>query len=63
MKFTLEIECDNAAFTEGGDDSRNEETARILREIAKQLDVGYVKGVAYNMNGNNVGIYKFYEEQ
>ena len=63
MKFTLEIECDTAAFTEGGGDSRNEETARILREIAKQLDVGYVKGIVYDMNGNNVGIYKFYEDQ
>lgn len=62
MKFTLNIECDNAAFTGDIDDSRNDETARILREIAKQLDAGYVKGFAFDLNGNRVGTYNFHEE-
>ena len=62
MKFTLDLACDNAAFTDDGEESRNDETARILREIAKQLDAGYVKGFAYDGNGNRVGTFKFYEE-
>ena len=33
MKFTVEIECDNAAFEVGP----NEEIARILRDLADLL--------------------------
>lgn len=62
MKFQLDLACDNAAFTDDGDDSRNDETARILREIAKQLDAGYVKGFAFDLNGNRVGTYNFIED-
>ena len=47
MKFTLDIECDNAAFTDDGEESRNNETARILREIAKQAPEMQAKFESY----------------
>ena len=41
MKFTVEIECDNAAFA---DDCHSYEVARILRELADDLDAGLFDG-------------------
>ena len=57
MKFTVEIECDNAAFADGG---HNYEVARILRELADDLDVGLFDGKRKSTglrdaNGNHVG--------
>lgn len=63
MKFRLELECDNEAFCAYGDESRGEEVARILDHISNQVRDDYVKGIAYDSNGNNVGFYKFYEDQ
>lgn len=57
MKFTLTIYCDNAAFGE----SRADETARILREIAKQVERDWLDGFARDSNGNAVGEWRFAE--
>lgn len=57
MKFTVEIECDNAAFADG---CHNYEVARILRELADDLDAGLFDGNRKSTglrdaNGNHVG--------
>jgi hypothetical protein len=58
MEFTLNIECDNAAF---GDDSaeRGFEIARILRELAERIEAsgaGSLSGwTLRDVNGNRVG--------
>lgn len=51
MKFTLTIECDNAAF----EDSRNDEIARILRAAARRLEQGGIGTSLHDANGNKVG--------
>ena len=61
MKFTLTIECDNAAFTPG-DDARGDEVARILTTVSQQVADGYIRGQMYDVNGNTVGVYQFFEE-
>lgn len=54
MRFSLEINCGNAAF-----DDAPSEVARILREAAKLLDFGDFKpgdgGGLRDANGNTVG--------
>lgn len=66
MKFTLEITCDNAAFTDpdniDNDEAMSTEVAYILRGISAKVDSGYTKGVINDSNGNPVGVFKFYEE-
>jgi len=47
--FTLSIETDNDAFTNG------EEIARILKEVAIQLENGKEFGTLRDVNGNKVG--------
>jgi hypothetical protein len=58
MTFKLSIVCDNAAFDDGNAGS---EIARILREVANELDgddaEGYEKRLT-DMNGNAVGTAK-----
>jgi hypothetical protein len=54
MSFKLKIKTDNAAFTEDGNDGKNE-VARILREIADKLEQGYEVGSPRDYNGNKVG--------
>lgn len=49
--FKLEMETDNAAF-EGG--HFHLEIARILREVAKDLEMGLVNGRYNDVNGNTV---------
>ena len=65
MKFTLEITCDNAAFTDpdniDNDEALSTEVAFILRGISAQVDGGYTKGQIYDSNGNVVGVFKFLE--
>jgi hypothetical protein len=61
MKFTLEIQCDNAAF----ENDPAKEVARILREVAKQ--VGAYPAFpsvckARDLNGNTVGTYGFSDD-
>lgn len=48
--FTIKIKTDNAAF-----EDKNAEIARILREIANDLEKDYVRSVILDHNGNNVG--------
>ena len=66
MKFTLEITCDNAAFTDpdniDNDEAMSTEVAYILRGISAKVDDGYNKGTIYDSNGNNVGVFKFFED-
>lgn len=62
-KFTLRIECDNAAFA----DDRNAEVARILRDLfdfigskvcflADHLETGTVR----DLNGSRVGVWGYW---
>ncbi len=53
MSFKLKINTSNAAFTEDGNDGKNE-IARILREIADNLEAGFDCGDARDINGNKV---------
>jgi hypothetical protein len=51
MKFVCTIRTDNAAF----DDDRCAETARILRDVADQLEKNRpMRGEAKDANGNPV---------
>jgi len=56
--FTLKIKTDNAAF----DGDRDGEVARILRDVADSIKVGADLGVIRDINGNNVGEYKYTRE-
>lgn len=55
MKFTLEINCDNAAFA----DDREGEIARILTDLAAEIDAGMLPLLSHHPvrdgNGNKVG--------
>lgn len=60
--FKANIKTSNAAFHDYvmgngkfDDYVRNDEVARILREIANKLENGYTSGVCLDMNGNTVG--------
>jgi hypothetical protein len=55
MRFTLTLECDNAAF----DDSPVTEVARILDQTAEALCSGYLEGTCLDVNGNDVGDWRF----
>jgi len=50
-KFELSFETDNAAFA----DDRSGEIARILRQIAANLDQGRDQETIFDVNGNVVG--------
>ena len=56
MGFKLSITTDNAAFSEeeGGP---NAEVARLLREVADDIENGRECGTIMDINGNNVGKY------
>ena len=49
--FTLSIETENEAFTNGD----GEEIARILKEVASQVENGKEFGTLKDINGNKVG--------
>lgn len=55
MSVTIKIKTENAAFD--GDD-KPYEIARILREIAAQIEHGNTSGTARDANGDAVGTYK-----
>ena len=57
MKFVINIECDNAAFAEDPE----YEVSRILREVAKQVEDGFVTIYLRDTNGNPVGMAEFTE--
>jgi hypothetical protein len=58
MAFRLRIDTGNAAFD---DDNRYAEVARILRALADRLDdrPGQTGGLVVDINGNNVGTWRF----
>ena len=49
--FTLSIETENEAFTNGD----GEEIARILKEVASQVENGKEFGRITDINGNMIG--------
>lgn len=52
MKFTLTIDCDNAAF----DDDAQYEIERILRVVANNLSKEHgLTQTLFDINGNKVG--------
>lgn len=55
MSVNIKFKTGNAAFD--GDD-KPYEIARILREIAAQIESGNTSGTARDANGNAVGSYK-----
>lgn len=60
MRFLLEIRTDNAAFFDADNNHAPAgEIARILRDVAEQLDDGpeVRHGSCYDINGNTVGHY------
>jgi len=61
-KFEMRIQCDNAAFEDNG---TGLETARILRQLADQIERGYNGRMPDEYyprddNGNCVGVARFY---
>ena len=65
-KFKLELDLGNAAFTDPCGDNefhlyaRNNEIARILKEVADSLQVAdkYPNESLYDYNGNKIGSFK-----
>ena len=65
MKFTLEIECDNAAFCDDDGDPMPEcEVARILRELCKDVEQRGAGGMfkIWDANHHLVGRAQFIED-
>jgi len=59
-KFTVEIDCGNAAFYEVDCEY---EVARILRELANSLESGRIGTIyLHDSNGNRVGTANFEDE-
>jgi len=54
MTCKITIKTDNAAFGDS-DSARAEEVARLLREIAADMDQGCTSGPVIDLNGNKVG--------
>jgi hypothetical protein len=60
MRFTINMTCDNAAF----DPYPGEEVARILRDIADRVELGWTDDTwqtIRDINGNDVGRWKLGE--
>jgi len=53
--FTLSIETENEAFTIAEGIADGQEIARILKEVAIQLENGKEFGTLKDVNGNKVG--------
>ena len=58
MAFRIEFDTDSAAFDDGLD---AEESARILRDVARKLSDGQTSGRVRDANGNGVGTWKLGE--
>ena len=56
MKFILEINCDNAAFSDNG---LAEETEWVLAGLSARVREGESFGNLKDSNGNTVGSFKF----
>ena len=59
MKFTLTIDCDNAAFEPDIDSGCEPEIARVMRHVAEQLERGATGAPIFDFNGNRVGFFRF----
>lgn len=55
MRFTLTIDCDNAAF----EDDPSVEVARILADASRYVSAGYSSQPTRDSNGNTVGAWGF----
>ena len=55
QKFTLEVECGNAAFTDYA-----HELPRIIRHAADRIEAGIEQGKCWDWNGNVVGLFHIY---
>lgn len=67
MKFTLEIDLDNAAFFSRDEDLRDaQELVRLIRQTASRFDdrllVGTEQGKLRDINGNTCGHWQITEE-
>lgn len=51
----IRIETKNSAFDETEFRGREEECARILRDVAQKIIDGQTYGSLFDINGNNVG--------
>ena len=59
MKFTLEIDCNNAAFEDGVCD----EIGRILAKLAERMDYGaQPEMLLWDVNGNLCGVARFIDD-
>ena len=58
-KFVLQFRCDNDAFAV----MPEAEVARILRDLADQIEQGFVFVYLRDANGNTVGTATFVEEE
>jgi hypothetical protein len=58
MKLKIEIEMDNAAFADDGNDGRSE-AARLLAIVGQKLEQGSETSAGlYDLNDNRVGTWK-----
>ena len=63
-KFTMDIECDNAAFCDDdGDFDPNEELSRIIGYVKCKINDGHWLGNCYDTNGNKVGRWEISDER
>lgn len=65
MRIKIEIDCNNAAFTDGdGDIYANEELGRIFSKLSNQMKFGIVGDTPEkirDINGNTVGTFSVFE--
>lgn len=54
-RFTLEFQCDNAAFFDGDDNFDTFEVVRLIRHVADMLEAGTVGSYVRDINGAKVG--------
>lgn len=59
MEFTLNIDCDNAAFGEEPED----EVVRLLHVAAMKIEGGYREGKLVDLNGNTVGDFELVADE
>ena len=58
LSFSVQLTTINDAFA--GDDNIQFEVARILREIANDIDNGERAGIIHDINENRVGKFRYW---